>query len=126
MEPDGQVRGFYKIVTGDTDFVVYGISDIDGDGERAIYCDQDGECADDCPPTCTESGRSLHSFGRTLVLAGRNRAERLHEECYSRRTPALHQRYAHAVRQFALALTGTAMADSPLPPEGSVCESSLS
>ena len=37
-KPDGQVRGSYKIVTrGYRDFVVYGISDIDGDGERATF-----------------------------------------------------------------------------------------
>ena len=36
--PDGPVRGSYKvIVTSRTDFMVVGISDVDGDGERSTW-----------------------------------------------------------------------------------------
>ena len=38
--PDGEVRGSYKVSTapfGASDFVVTGISDVDGDGVRASY-----------------------------------------------------------------------------------------
>jgi len=37
-QPDGQVRGSYKVVTtSTTDFIVYGITDIDGDGVKSSW-----------------------------------------------------------------------------------------
>lgn len=36
--PDGQVRGSYKVMTrSSNDFIIVGISDIDGDGDRATW-----------------------------------------------------------------------------------------
>jgi len=37
--PDGMVRGAYwvELVDGGTDFIVYGVSDVDGDGLAATY-----------------------------------------------------------------------------------------
>lgn len=37
-EPDGKVRGSYSVsLTGNTDFTVTGICDVDGDGSKATY-----------------------------------------------------------------------------------------
>lgn len=35
--PDGNVRGAYKVDVKVEDFIVYGISDVDGDGTNATY-----------------------------------------------------------------------------------------
>ena len=35
--PDGKVRGAYKIDVKDVEFIVYGISDVDGDGTNATF-----------------------------------------------------------------------------------------
>ena len=35
--PDGKVRGAYKVDVKDVEFIVYGISDVDGDGTNATF-----------------------------------------------------------------------------------------